>query len=63
MKALLVQCLSLHGEEKSLFSLRGGEARSFLEDYDEVKMTGVCEKDGLRLGFGSVEGQLLPALV
>lgn len=33
-----------------------GEERSFLEDGDEVVMTGWCEADGLRLGFGEVRG-------
>jgi fumarylacetoacetase len=42
--------------------LRSGETRSFLEDGDEVTMTGYCEEPGKpRIGFGSVSGMILPA--
>jgi fumarylacetoacetase len=42
--------------------LKGGETRTFLEDLDTVAMRGFCEKEGLRIGFGEVRSQLLPAL-
>jgi fumarylacetoacetase len=42
--------------------LANGETRSFLADGDEVVMTGWCERDGIRVGFGEVRGRLLPAL-
>merc|ERR1711970_1393471 len=38
----------------------GGE-RKFIKDGDNVIMTGVCKGDGYNVGFGSVEGQVLPA--
>jgi fumarylacetoacetase len=41
--------------------LPGGETRKFLEDGDTVILTGWCEKDGIRIGFGEVTGTLLPA--
>ncbi len=41
--------------------LEGGEERTFIEDNDTVIMTGYCEKDGLRIGFGEVSTKLLPA--
>ena len=41
----------------------GGATRSFLEDGDEVIITGWCQGDGYRVGFGEVRGQFLPALV
>ncbi|XP_061185436.1 fumarylacetoacetase-like [Saccostrea echinata] len=42
--------------------LGNGETRKFLKDGDDVIMTGYCEKDGVRIGFGSCTGQVLPAL-
>ncbi|KAH8398845.1 hypothetical protein KR222_008766 [Zaprionus bogoriensis] len=42
--------------------LQGGKTRKFLQDYDEVIIRGHCEKNGLRIGFGSCAGQVLPAL-
>ena len=38
-----------------------GATRSFLEDGDEVVMTGWCEGAGYRVGFGEVRGKILPA--
>lgn len=38
-----------------------GTTRVFLQDGDEVEMRGWCEKDGLRVGFGSCKGTVLPA--
>ncbi|MGD9547533.1 MAG: fumarylacetoacetase [Candidatus Krumholzibacteriia bacterium] len=39
----------------------GGARRSFLEDHDAVIMTGWCQGDGFRVGFGEVAGRILPA--
>jgi fumarylacetoacetase len=39
----------------------GGQKRSFLEDGDQVRMTGWCQGNGYRVGFGEVAGKLLPA--
>lgn len=36
--------------------------RKFLQDGDEVIMTGYCEKDGYKVGFGECKGKVLPAL-
>ena len=41
--------------------LDDGSERKFIEDYDTVIMRGFCEKDGVRIGFGEVRGQVLPA--
>ncbi len=38
-----------------------GETRTFLEDGDRLTLTGWCEGDGYRVGFGEVTGRLLPA--
>lgn len=40
----------------------GGGERKFLQDGDIVTMTGLCRGDGFNVGFGSVEGVVLPAL-
>ena len=41
--------------------LPGGEQRVFLNDFDRITMTGWCQGDGYRVGFGEVTSQLLPA--
>lgn len=38
-----------------------GEKRTFLEDGDEVTMTGYANADTYRIGFGEVTGKILPA--
>lgn len=42
--------------------LPGGETRVFLQDGDRVTMTGWCQGDGYRIGFGEVTGRVLPAI-
>jgi len=46
---------------KSVPLTEGGE-RKFLKDGDNVIMTGVCKGEGFNVGFGSVEGVVLPAV-
>ena len=41
--------------------LNSGEQRTFLEDGDTVSMTGWCQGEGYRVGFGEVVGTVLPA--
>jgi fumarylacetoacetase len=41
--------------------LPSGETRAFLQDGDRVTMTGWCQGDGYRIGFGEVTGRILPA--
>jgi len=38
-----------------------GETRTFIEDGDTITMTGYCEGDGYRVGFGEVSNKILPA--
>ncbi|HWD40132.1 MAG TPA: fumarylacetoacetase [Fimbriimonas sp.] len=38
-----------------------GETRAFLEDGDTLTITGYCEGDGFRVGFGEVRGTVQPA--
>ena len=41
--------------------LNNGEERKFIEDNDTIIMKGFAEKDGMRVGFGEVSGEILPA--
>jgi fumarylacetoacetase len=44
-------------------TLGDGSERKFLQDGDEVIMTGWCERQGLpRIGFGQCTGTILPAM-
>ena len=51
--------ISWNGSEP--IELPGGGKRSFLEDGDSLVMRGWCQGDGYRVGFGEVEGTILPA--
>ncbi|MEF8815410.1 MAG: fumarylacetoacetase [Salinibacter sp.] len=51
--------LSWRGEEP--VSLPGDETRSFLEDGDRVIMRAYAQEEDYRVGFGTAEGQVLPA--
>lgn len=37
-----------------------GTERKFIHDGDTVRMTGHCEKDGVRIGFGEATAKVLP---
>lgn len=50
--------LSWRGEKP--VQLNDGTTRKFIEDNDTVTMTGYCEKNGFRIGFGEVTTKLLP---
>lgn len=41
--------------------LPSGEKRVFLQDGDRITITGICEKNGRRVGFGEVTGKVVPA--
>jgi fumarylacetoacetase len=43
-------------------TLPSGEDRSFLEDGDEVIMSGFAQGEGFKVGFGEVTGKILPAI-
>lgn len=53
--------LELTWNGKNSLSLNG-LPRTFLEDGDEVVMTGFCKGDGYKVGFGTCSGKILPAL-
>lgn len=52
--------LTWRGQEP--IQLEDGEVRKWLEDGDELIMTGWCQGDGYRIGFGEVTGVIEPAL-
>jgi fumarylacetoacetase len=37
------------------------DSRTFVRDNDVITMTGFCEKNGIRIGFGSCAGRVVPA--
>jgi fumarylacetoacetase len=43
-------------------NLPSGEQRSFIGDGDRVTLTGWCQGEGYRVGFGECTGRILPAL-
>lgn len=47
---------------KQPLRLSNGEERRFLEDGDQVTMTGWSQGDGCRVGFGAATGKILPAV-
>jgi len=42
--------------------MNDGSLRKFLQDGDTVNMTGYCQGDGYRIGFGPCSGEILPPL-
>ena len=42
-------------------ALEGGQSRTYLHDGDTVTLTGYCQADGHRIGFGECKGKVLPA--
>jgi fumarylacetoacetase len=51
--------ISWNGSEPA--GIAAGITRTFLEDGDSLVMRGWCQGDGYRVGFGEVEGTILPA--
>jgi len=54
--------LELNWNGQRPLQLANGEHRKFLEDGDTVIIKGYAEKAGVRIGFGSCVGKILPAL-
>ncbi|XP_023669791.2 fumarylacetoacetase [Paramormyrops kingsleyae] len=54
--------LELSWRGSKTIDLGGGETRTFLKDGDEVSLTGYCQGNGYRVGFGSCKGVVLPVL-
>ncbi|WP_395824940.1 fumarylacetoacetase [Collimonas sp.] len=53
--------LELTWNGKNPLVLADGSQRTFIQDGDEVAMTGWCQGDGYRVGFGAVSGKVMPA--
>ncbi len=53
--------LELTWRGQNPLKLNDGQERKFIDDNDTVIMKGWAEKDGIRVGFGEVEGKILPA--
>jgi len=53
--------LELTWNGKNPLVLADGSQRTFIQDGDEVAMTGWSQGDGYRVGFGAVSGKVLPA--
>jgi fumarylacetoacetase len=51
--------ISWNGSEPA--EIADGVTRTFLEDGDSLAMRGWCQGDGYRVGFGGVEGTIVPA--
>ncbi|KAH0620016.1 hypothetical protein JD844_014516 [Phrynosoma platyrhinos] len=53
--------LELSWKGTKAIDLGNGQSRKFLQDGDEVIMTGYCQGKGYRIGFGECSGKVLPA--
>lgn len=54
--------LELSWGGQKILELKGGQKRTFIQDYDTITMRGFAERNGKRVGFGEVAGQILPAI-
>lgn len=54
--------LELSWRGSKTLQLAPGVERKFIQDGDEVIMSGYAQGDGYKIGFGSCEGKVLPAL-
>ncbi|XP_067327543.1 fumarylacetoacetase isoform X2 [Anolis sagrei] len=53
--------LELSWKGTKAIDLGNGQTRKFLQDGDEVIITGYCQGKGYRVGFGECSGKVLPA--
>lgn len=53
--------LEMSAGGKTPVKLKKGQYRTFLEDYDTLVLRAKAERDDIRVGFGEVTGQVLPA--
>jgi fumarylacetoacetase len=42
-------------------TLKDGSERKFVNDHDTITLKGYCEKEGIRVGFGTCAAKVLPA--
>jgi fumarylacetoacetase len=43
-------------------SLKSGDQRKFIENFDEIILRGYCKNDYIRIGFGECSGKILPSI-
>ncbi|XP_041031070.1 fumarylacetoacetase isoform X3 [Carcharodon carcharias] len=55
--------LELSWKGTKVIDLGNGQTRKFLQDGDEVTLTGYCQGNGYRIGFGECTGKVLPAIL
>jgi fumarylacetoacetase len=55
--------LELTWKGENAIKLPDGGERKFLQDGDSVIISGYCEGEGYRVGFGEVSGKILPAKI
>jgi fumarylacetoacetase len=53
--------LEMTANGKNAITLADGSTRRFIEDGDELTLTGWCQGEGYRVGFGACTGTILPA--
>ena len=51
--------LSWNGSEP--INLSNGVQRTFLDNHDSISITGWCQNNNYRIGFGSVSGKIIPS--
>ncbi len=54
--------LELSWNGQHLLKLENGVERHFIEDGDTLTLTGWCQGEGYRIGFGEAVGKILPAI-
>jgi fumarylacetoacetase len=54
--------LELTWNGQNPMQLKNGDERTFIEDGDSLTITGWCQGDGYRVGFGEAVGKILPAV-
>lgn len=54
--------LELTWNGQNPMDLGNNQTRTFIEDGDTIAMTGWCQGDGYRIGFGHATGKILPAV-
>lgn len=54
--------LELTWNGKTPMKLASGETRTFIEDGDEVSLTGFAQGEGYQIGFGDATAKVLPAI-
>lgn len=54
--------LELSWKGSKPIKLNDGTTRKFLQDGDEIIISGYCQNSKYRIGFGKCAGKLIPAL-